>query len=380
MKWTGVKKHGFALIELLVATMIATLVAGVLLAALSQSNRSQAAIDNAISLSERIGIVTNQLEKDLMGAFVPVQAEQSSVEDALGMSDEDQADEKGGGEKKAPDKKNEQPQKENDKKKQKPIEKIFYSTNKNGMLDALTFVTNNPLVVFVGKDVGEAKPKVVRVQYSLKPEDGKKDSYGLFRQESMELDLANYKNVRMQEVIGGIKNFTIKFIARIEKKEDKQKSSSAKASADTAADMAKEKPKISYEYKEMSEWVSEQKKEASKQEGKDKDAPEFPRIPYAVECKITLWDQNNRKNKDYTIVYEIPVDSTQPKKQEKSSFAKASADKQPESNAQKGKPGAQNQPPQRAGQGKGAEVVSLDKTIETLSNTLSSLTKLLRQM
>ena len=86
-------------------------------------------------------------------------------------------------------------QKGPEKEKPKPIEKIFYSTNKDGILEMLTFVTNNPLVVYVGKDVGEVKPKVVRVQYSLKPEADKKNSYTLFRQESMELDLEKFKNV-----------------------------------------------------------------------------------------------------------------------------------------------------------------------------------------
>ena len=66
---------GFVLIELVVATLIAGIISGVLLLALSQSSRIQASIDKAIDMSERVAIVANQLEKDLAGAFVPLQAE-----------------------------------------------------------------------------------------------------------------------------------------------------------------------------------------------------------------------------------------------------------------------------------------------------------------
>ena len=86
----------------------------------------------------------------------------------------------------------------------------------------------------MGKDVGVVKPKVVRVQYSLKPEENKKNSYALFRQESMELDLEQYKNVTPYEVIGGIKNCTVTFTAKIKKE-------SAEASAAAGSTNAPEK-------------------------------------------------------------------------------------------------------------------------------------------
>ncbi len=271
-------KQGFMLIELIIATLIASMVAGVLLAALFQSGRVQTSVDTIIDLSVRVGVVSNQLEKDLSGVFIPVQAqEKKQVLNTPKVSSEKQ-----------------EIQKEVEKKAPKPIEKIFYSTNKNGQLDTLTFITNNPLAVYVGKDVGVVKPKVVRVQYSLKPENEKKDSYALFRQESMELDVENYKNVTPYEVIGGIKKCTMTFTARIEKKDDKA-----------------ENPKISYEYKTLNEWTSEQKKE------EDKEKSGFPRIPYQVEMKLLLWDKQDKKDKEFTIVCEIPTDfsSVKDKKQ-----------------------------------------------------------------
>src|SRR5579863_3211355 len=123
-------KYGFMLIELIVATLIASLIAGVLFAALFQSSRVQGSVDNIIDFSVRVGVVANQLEKDVMGCFIPQQAQEksSSVKTSKNTSTDVKEEE----------------QKTPVKEKPKPIEKIFYSANKNGQLDTLTFVTNNP--------------------------------------------------------------------------------------------------------------------------------------------------------------------------------------------------------------------------------------------
>lgn len=329
-------KQGFMLIELIVATLIASMVATVLLTSLSQGSRFQTVIDNLVDTSMRIGVVSNQLEKDLMGAFIPVQAQEDV--DAV----------KSGQQKEPADKKNAVDEKTAEKQKPKPIEKIFYSTNKDGKLDTLTFITNNPLVVYVGKDVGELKPKVVRVQYSLKPEADKKDSYALFRQESMELDLEQYKNVRAYEVVGGIKNCTVVFTARIEKKEEQAKDSQAQ-------------PKISYEYKTLNDWVSEQQQET------DKEKAPFPRIPYSIEMKIALWDNQDKREKEFTIVCQIPVDFTAPKKEEKKQPEQPKKDETP---ADKNKQQAHNKQ-----QPKGQEVVVFNG-IQTTADKLEDLKKI----
>src|SRR5438445_6421826 len=131
-------KHGFMLIELIVATLISSMVAGILLTALSQGMRFQTAVDNIVDTSLRIGIVSNQLEKDLMGAFVPVQAERSDKDD-----EEDQDEEAPAVDNKKPDNNKVDDKKAGAKEKQKPLEKIFYATNKEGNFDTLTFITNN---------------------------------------------------------------------------------------------------------------------------------------------------------------------------------------------------------------------------------------------
>jgi len=282
-------KHGFTLLELIIATMVGSMVCGILLTALMQSARFQTIIDTDIDFSSRMGVVAHQLEKDLEGCFIPVQAEEVADAGAAPTDDKKKSDDKNKKESGQPDPGT---QKIGEKEKPKPFEKIFYSTNKSGNLDTLTFITNNPLTTYVGKDVGQARPYVVRVQYSLKPEPGVKDSYILVRQESAELAIEKYKNIREFEVIGGIKSCTVTFTARI-KKEDKSEKT--------------DKPvKLSYEYKTFNEWVSEQKKDA------DKEKSSLPRIPSTVEITLSLFDMQNKKDQKYIITCHIPVDFMEP--------------------------------------------------------------------
>jgi len=352
-------KHGFMLIELIIATLIASMIVGILLTALSQGSRFQIAVDNIVDTSLRIGIVSNQLEKDLMGAFVPVQAERGKKGES-GDADEQVAvvDEKKTDSKKIDEKKS------GTKEKKKPLEKIFYSTNKEGNCDQLTFITNNPLVVFVGKDVGVVKPKIVRVHYVLKPEVGTEHSYALYRQESLELDLAQPQAGRQYEIIGGIKSFSVVYTARIEKKQEAPKGAGG---AGEQAAQQKEQPKVSYEYKTSKDWVSEQKKEDDKQQ------QEAPRIPYSVEIKIVLWDKQNNKDKEFTVVCEIPVDHMSEKQQE--------SQKQPEPSG-KAEPVKKDDAKVGVGVGQQPPKVAQNSTVtvevlDSLTNVLKNLTKML---
>jgi type II secretory pathway component PulJ len=372
--------HGFTLIELIVGTLIASLICGVLLTALSQSSRVQASVDNTIDISDRISIAAHQLHRDLDGAFVPRQAEKMDDE----KKDLQQPNQKGDKKEEPADKKDE---KVGQKKEEKPIEKIFYSTNKNGMLDTLTFITNNPLVVFVGKDVGTIKPKVVRVQYTLKPEANNKDVYTLFRQESNELDLAEYKNVRPYEVMSGIKKLSIQFTARIEKKQEQQKPSTAAQQNPAEQQKPEEKPKKSYEYKVQQEWVSEPpsaKASADTTAGTaadksaEKKEAEFPRIPYSVEFKMTLWDKQTRKEKDFIIVCDIPVDSIEAEnKAEEQKKQKPKQQPQPEPGNKSDKNKSESQAVNRTvTTARETIVVSNDSIEEALDKAMDSIKKM----
>lgn len=331
-------KYGFMLIELIVATLIASVIGTLLLTALSQETRFQQVIDMMVDTSLRVGIAGNQLEKDFMGAFIPMQARLKEEQD---KDENEPADKnkKTAETKKEDTSKKEAPKAEPKKEKvkkpaEKPLEKIFYGTTKEGHLDTLTFVTNNPLTVFVGKDVGVVKPKVVRVQYLLKPENEKEknSSFVLIRQESTELDLAKYTNVKSYELIGGIKECTVTYTARIKKEEPKAQQAPAQAGAEKTAGKQQtenvasaQKPKVEYEYKVLKEWVSEQKEEGAKGSNQE-EAKKFPRIPYMIEIKMTLWNMQRNKTEDFVFMFELPIDPSVEKKEKE----KKEPEKQPE--------------------------------------------------
>lgn len=343
-------KYGFSLIELMVSTLIASMIGSLLLTALYQSSRVQNSVDTMFDTSLRVGIITNQLERDLMGAFVPTQAR---IKDAKEEEGSEKKDGKVDAGKKSSEKKEDKQEEKKEKiskPAEKPLEKIFYSVNKGVNLDTLTFITNNPLSVFVGKDVGVVKPKLVRVQYVLKPDEEnserKKDTFTLFRQEGIELDVAKFGSTRSYEVINGIKEFAVTYTAKIEKKEENSQAAPVKEGAEKKdVKQLGQKPKV-YEYKTSKDWVSERKQEENKTgQGEEQ---EFPRVPYMVEIKMVLWNKQHSKNEEFTLVFELPVDTSPveekeekddkaPKKDEKKDSSDKSSEKTPNSSVDKNK-------------------------------------------
>ena len=95
-----------------------------------------------------------------MGAFLPVQAFKEKEE----KKEEDKKDTDTDTGKKPPPKK---PPPKKEKKERKELKKVFYGINRGTMLDVLTFITNNPMSAYWGKQTGKAKPKVARVVYRL---------------------------------------------------------------------------------------------------------------------------------------------------------------------------------------------------------------------
>lgn len=369
-------KHGFSLIELMIATALSSMIGALLIAALYQGARSQTAIDSLFDASLRIGIVNNVMERDLMGAFVPMQARiKEEKEEQEEAQDKKTTQKKDTDAKKADTKKGQEAEKQTvSKPAEKPLEKIFYATPKGENLDVLTFVTNNPIEIFVGKDTGIAKPRVVRVQYRLQLENEKesKDTFMLMRQESAELDLSKFNTTRAYEVIGGIKSFAVTYTARITKKEaqpnnaqPKSPSNAQQKSATPPAGAQKEaaQPKITYEYKTTKEWVSEQAQENQK---KEEEAP--PRIPYRVEIKMVLWNKQHTKEEEWSISFELPVDTNEEQKED--------TDVKKKTDDKKSATAAKNEAPTNK------KVASNDAhhLVESLSATLGNVTKALSKL
>ncbi len=268
-------KKGFILIELLIATLITGMISILLLTALQQTNTFQSVIDNNIDIYTRATIFHHQLEKDIMGAFVPVQAYK---------------------------------QRNNDKKQKKsPLTHVFSSTNRDKRLDTLTFVTTNPLVVYWGAKTGSAKPRVARVVYQLQPKDEKKESFILFRQEGSELSFAHYKKdnpkaSRAYQLINGIKDLSVTYTI-VEKQKDPNKKQPT--------------------YKTVTTWNWPQKDQ--------QDEKEEPPLPQFITINLVLWDNNYKRDISFTFTFALLIEA----KKEKSPQTQQKLKSEKQKNSQK---------------------------------------------
>jgi len=265
-------KKGFILIELLIATLIAGMISILLLTALQQTNKFQSVIDNNIDIYTRATIFHHQLEKDIMGAFVPIQAYEKSV----------------GSEK---------------KQKKPPLDHIFYSANRDKKFDILTFITTNPLAIYWGVKTGSAKPRIARVVYRLKPEDKKKLSYILLRQEGSKLSFARYeknnqKAPRSYQLIDGIKDLSITY---------------------TIVEKQQETDKKQLSYKTVNEWNWPQKNQQGKKEK--------PPLPQFITVNLVLWDNDYKRDTSFTFIFAIIIDAKQEKSPQMQQISKINEQK-----------------------------------------------------
>jgi len=247
-------KKGFALLEVMIASLIAALLSTSLLITIAQVSRLQETVNTITSVYGRMAILQNQMERDIMGAFVPMQV------DLIPTTTQP---------------KEEQP---------KPIDKLFYGKMTGGRLDLLTCITSNPLQIYFGIKDTKLKPRVARVVYRLEPDKRRKNSFVLMRQEGQQLSLAGYKkdaqgSMRMYEIIDGIQSLSVQYISVEEKR-----------SADGT---------IKRTYKKQNSWDSQKPQADSKK-------PRGPvRLPNFVELQIALWNTTYTSARRFALV--IPV-------------------------------------------------------------------------
>ena len=228
-------KAGFTLIELVLAFAFSSILLTLLFTSFNQINRTVVTTEDLIEMNTRLNLFQNQFQKDISGAFVPVQGLPEKKEEAP-KNDIEQKKEK-------------PPTPTKDKKeKPKPLKEVFYSANKSDQLNELTFISNNPVRVYEYAKNTPPKPRIVRVVYRLIADKDKKGSYKLMRQEGTQLDFASYKPnaskpIRAFELVENIKSFNIEYQAPIPKKEEKK---DEKAAQPTQA-KEKEKKKRSHQ-------------------------------------------------------------------------------------------------------------------------------------
>lgn len=278
-------KQGFILIEVLLAAVIAAMIGAALFTSLYQITRFTTVVDNYADVWTKASIAHRQMEKDLLGVFIPVAAEKAPEK----KKEEGAKNDKEKKEQEAP-----QPKKEPIK----LVNHVFYGVNKESVLDTLTFITDNPMQVYWGARAGKAKPRIARVVYRLIKDKNEKNSYTLMRQEGYDLYFDAYKeasskDMRQYPMIEGIKQMAVSY--GVVEKEDQ---------SDQKEDKAKEKKPQKIKYKVLKEWKKEDKGDQKKEEGKESKKKEIE-LPAFVLIKLTLWDQ--QKKRDVYFEFKIPL-------------------------------------------------------------------------
>lgn len=272
-------KHGFTLLEVLIATAIASMLMVSLFFSFNQINDSVRKASDTVDMFDAALLVDQILLKDISGAFIPVQAipPKETKKKADGEKKPDakpaEKDKKDVADKKNPDEKKE-PEKEGgaegDQKSKVPLLKDpFMSSNKGGQMHLLTCITANPMRVFWGEKSGEPKPSCVRVVYTLEEKKDRKNKaprYELYRQEGTKLDLGLYTKKESEYerylIADNIVSCKLKFIVADEKTEEKE--DGQKGAADTekqpAKSVEKKEKKPEKEIKEFTEWATNKDK------------------------------------------------------------------------------------------------------------------------
>jgi prepilin-type N-terminal cleavage/methylation domain-containing protein len=285
-------KPGFSLIELLVASLIASILGTLLFTAFYQINRFVPVIDNRTTIIEKAALLNAQLEKDFAGIIVPNEFYERSSLRQEASADKQPKDKQN--EKKDAKQEAKEIQPKADKK--KPLEKIFYSINKAGMLDQLTFLTTSSLQVYWGPKAGSAKPRIVRVLYKLKEnpatKDGKK-SYSLIRKESPKLEFDEIEKGLEYVLVDNVKSLTMDYTAVLIEPEKKPATNQGQKPA--------QKPQI--EIKQLSEWKEKTQKEETE---KDQNQKQMPLVPQVISLDLGLWDATKKRGTSFVFTYKVP--------------------------------------------------------------------------
>lgn len=317
-------RHGFTLIELIVSLLIGALISISLTALLQQSYASQRKLEALTNLYGRASLIFTQLERDLMGATIP-------IENILAL--EDERKKKGGakvkdGQKdtadktKEPEKKDEQkgPQDSADAAKEgskeppyKPYERVFYAESRNNPSKLFfSWITHDPLQLYWGSTVGTARPRIARIMYRLEPHTDDKTVFKLIRSEGFDLSYAPYEKHTDAKYKGSviaedIKRIALTFFAVQEKKDkdasggDDKKVPQAKAGEQKKVEKP---PVMEVHTAEQWEWPRPKKEQAEKDA--QKDIQELPPLPQGVRILLTLWDPATEREVTFESAVYIP--------------------------------------------------------------------------
>jgi|GEM_PF-1282862 len=316
---------GFTLLEVLIATAIASAISVGLFIALRQTMAFQNRVDTYADTYSRVTILQNQFERDFMGFFVPSEAYElvSTKTVAAGKAKVEQ------------------------------IDKIFFAARSKEQFGVLSFITTNAMQVYWGKTIGAPKPLIARVVYRLIKSKDQPDTFTLQRQENAELDFTQYESsgekqkIRAYDIVGDIKEMKVTYIARVYTPSDKPSPAKDSKNSSVRPEELRDK-KSSWTYKEFTEWDWSPKKikpksgkpDEKKNESTDAKKEQVSRVPFYVKITMELWDAEHTRTTPFEFEFvRKPFEVAELEKDTQPESKKKSAPQVP------GAPGAPNLPP-----------------------------------
>jgi hypothetical protein len=266
---------GFMLLDVVIGTMIASVISMILINALGQMTAISQQIDDMYEKTFRLIMLHHQFERDIIGMCVPAQGiikeeKQTTVENTIASTETT----------------NSTKQSTAQTIQQKPIKKIFFAAmSDTQQMQQLTFITNNPVPQYWQGTVGSAKPKIVRVIYYLQPDKEHPESLTLMRQESADLHSTAFgkdATAKAYAVADHIQAFSLTFSYETVEKDKKamQKTESA----------------------QVNRWNSDELLDTKKEAAEKKYASLLPK---SITIAGALW--NNTRTKTVPFSLTIPI-------------------------------------------------------------------------
>ncbi len=319
-------KTGFTLVELIVSLAIATIVSLALTTMLNQSYASQKKLESLSHLYSRATLLFTQLERDLMGATIPIEnilaleAKDAKKEKNSKQAEAQQAEKK----EQSEQSESKSEKKESDEVSYKSIDKVFYYTRTNNQM-FFSWITKNPLQLYWGSSVGVARPRIARVMYRLEPDPKDKTLFKLMRSEGFDLTYTPYEKHTDQKykgyaLVDDIKSIKITCVA-VQEKKDEAQIPLAKAGEQKKS----EKPPVT-EVKMLDSWEWPRSEE-NKKSG-EKVEQELPPLPQGVRIELVLWDA--ARERDVTFEYGILIPALPRLQRQKKEADKKPAAKEPQ--------------------------------------------------
>jgi hypothetical protein len=161
------------------------------------------------------------------------------------------------------------------------LKQVFNGTSKGQLFNQLTFITHNPLVVYVDPRQEVGTVRAVRVMYTLEENKERPGTYILFRQESPKLDIKEFKDtkkIKRYELARNIQRFSVVYI--YEERREKESDSEAQRAKEKAMADKQEKKQKPKQYAQTNQWSTDERLARKEQ----------PLLPSFVQVKLLFAD------------------------------------------------------------------------------------------